>query len=119
MKGQEIKDITITLDDGVIINQCLIKEKDSGLYFSLDSSFVEQSVNPIFSAYGHGVIELSEDGEDGHLLEPQFLIKNYGGLSGVDGFHPSYPRELWIKKVTKDGYSLGYWDWVSHSLKNM
>lgn len=43
-----------------VLEQVLIRENESGLYFSVDPSFVMQDVDVIHSPYGNGPIILSE-----------------------------------------------------------
>lgn len=43
-----------------VLEQVLIRENESGLYFSVDPSFVTQDVDVIHSPYGNGPIILSE-----------------------------------------------------------
>ena len=62
-KAEEVTVVDIELPSGDVVTQCLIREKETGLFFSVDASFVEQEVGPIHSPYGHGIVTLDENGE--------------------------------------------------------
>jgi hypothetical protein len=61
MKAIEISVFNIPLPGGEVLEQVLLKEEPTGLYFTLDASFVEQEVGAIHSPYGHGTIDLDDD----------------------------------------------------------
>jgi hypothetical protein len=65
MRAQEIKVVNITMPDGDMLEQVLLQEEDSGLYFTLDASYVEQKAGAIHSPYGHGVTLLDDEVEEG------------------------------------------------------
>ena len=54
----EVMTFKITLESGDEIEQCLLREKDTGLFFSLDASYIEQEVGDVHSPYGHGIVDL-------------------------------------------------------------
>ena len=59
---EEIKNVSITLDSGEILEQCLVREKSSGLYFTVDASFVEQEVDDhVSSPYNNGPMIFTAD----------------------------------------------------------
>ncbi len=60
VNGTEEKLFSVDVGPNVI-EQLLIKESSSGLYFSVDPSFVMQDVDVIHSPYGNGPIILSEN----------------------------------------------------------
>ena len=57
---EEIKTVTLTLPSGEQVEQVILREKRTGLFFCLDASYVEQDVGRIHSPYGHGVLQLPE-----------------------------------------------------------
>lgn len=85
-KGQDVMTFNLDLITGEKLDLCLIQEDESGLYFCLDSSYVEQSVDYIHSPYGHGVIELLDD-EDFIKKANEFkLNKVYSVLEKASAF---------------------------------
>jgi len=113
MKANEITTTEITLPSGDVITQCVVQEKESGLYFCVDASFVEQSVGPVLSPYGHGTALLDDDGEDGAFLMPDIVSGIFGGPWGE---HPSYPRQDWQHDVINSATNFGYWQWACAQL---
>tara|TARA_Y100001973_G_C5141348_1_gene303096 strand:+ start:415 stop:822 length:408 start_codon:yes stop_codon:yes gene_type:complete len=62
VNGEEAKEFTLDID-GEEIEQVLIRESNSGLYFSVDASYVEQDVDVVISPYRNGAIVLAEDAQ--------------------------------------------------------
>lgn len=59
--GSGTEEKLFSVDSGPdVLEQVLIRENESGLYFSVDPSFVMQDVDAIHSPYGNGPIILSE-----------------------------------------------------------
>lgn len=57
----EVKAFTLVLDSGDEIEQVLLQETETGLFFSVDASFVEQEVGDVHSPYGHGVLTWKDE----------------------------------------------------------
>jgi len=111
----EVKTTTIELETGDTLEQSLLYERESGLYFCLDASYVEQSVGKITSPYGHGTILLEGESDDG-IFSPDIIMAEYGGDRLAWGEHPKYPREDWRMEVYNEETTVGYWEWVSAGL---
>ena len=56
--AKEIQVVTIKLPNGDEIEQCVIRESSSGLYFCVDASFIEQHIDNPLSPYGNGELFL-------------------------------------------------------------
>jgi len=68
----EIKTFTLVLDSGDEIEQVLLQETETGLYFCVDASYVEQEVGDVHSPYGHGVLDWQDHPDIHDPVDPQF-----------------------------------------------
>ena len=61
MQATEVTTATLTLPTGETIEQVIIREAASGLYFSVDASYVEQDIDTLLSPYNNGELTLPGD----------------------------------------------------------
>lgn len=61
MQATEVTTATLTLPNGDTIEQVVMRESDTGLYFSVDASYIEQDIDALHSPYGNGELKLPDD----------------------------------------------------------
>lgn len=55
------KSFRLYLEGGTPVDLSLLYEEDSGLYFAIDSSYLEQAVGPVISPYENGTLRFEDD----------------------------------------------------------
>lgn len=101
MQAEEIKTVLITLPSGEETEQVILREKETGLLFCMDASYVEQEAGEIHSPFGHGVLTLPDD------EVPTDEGETNTASEGPDFTSPIKSREqaeTFLKALSKGGY---------------
>lgn len=115
VKGREIKTFTVNEAGIPKVMLSLIHEVETGLYFAIDASYLEQAVGPVASPFQNGTVIFDDGVEDGAIYSPDVICEQYGGEQGE---HPKYPCQDWMLEVKNGDTRLGYWAWVSDLLNH-
>ena len=112
MNGMQIDNFKISVP-GFPDELVVIQESKKGLFFAVDSSYLEQEIDLILSPYNNGPIKLDENDDDLYCTHPDILKNAYSSQNE----HPIYKRIRWVELVTLNIMDLGYWEWVSEQCR--